>query len=156
GTREYLHNNYLYRMAGAVRGIYGNSKEEAIYSGFYMDSEGKSFNGASGRYRVHFTPEQLPQVQAFWSLTMYSLPDRMLVENPIKRYLINSSMLQQLRHDPDGGITLYIQHDPPGADKEMNWLPAPDGPFLIAARAYWPTGELLEDKWEKPPVERIE
>jgi hypothetical protein len=27
----YLKNNYLYRMAAAVLGIYGNSKQEAMY-----------------------------------------------------------------------------------------------------------------------------
>src|SRR5438094_7960938 len=40
GTREYLKNNYLYRMAAAVLGIYGNSKEEAMYP-FYAEDEAK-------------------------------------------------------------------------------------------------------------------
>lgn len=31
GTRDFLQNNYLYRMAAAVLGIYGNSQQEAMY-----------------------------------------------------------------------------------------------------------------------------
>src|SRR5947208_5503527 len=38
GTREYLKNNYLYRMAAAVLGIYGNSKLEAMYPMYLVDA----------------------------------------------------------------------------------------------------------------------
>jgi hypothetical protein len=57
-----------------------------------------------------------------------------------------------LKRDADGGLTIYIQNDSPGADKESNWLPAPKGPFMMAARYYWPKSELLKDKWISPPV----
>ena len=40
GTRAYLRNNYLYRMAGAVLGIYGNSKQEAMYPAYLVDATG--------------------------------------------------------------------------------------------------------------------
>ena len=50
--------------------------------------------------------------------------------NPINRYLINSPMLPELKENPDGSLTLYIQKDPPGPTKESNWLPAPDGSNL--------------------------
>jgi hypothetical protein len=42
GSRAYLKNNYLYRMAAAVLGIYSNSKEEAIYLGYFVDADGKN------------------------------------------------------------------------------------------------------------------
>ena len=61
----------------------------------------------------------------------------MLVANPINRYLINSPMLSDLKKDADGGLTLYVQHDSPGKDKESNWLPAPEGPFVTVMRLYW-------------------
>jgi hypothetical protein len=119
GTREYLKNNYLYRMAAAVLGIWGNSKPEAMYPAYAVDSEGQKLDGAN-RYTLRFAPGQLPPVNAFWSLTMYELPSRLLVANPLNRYLINSPMLPELKRDADGGITLYIQHDSPGKDKESN------------------------------------
>src|SRR5207249_2596069 len=113
GTRAYLKNNYLYRMAAAVLGIYGNSKQEAMYP-FYAEDEAKQKLNGANRYTVRFAPGQLPPVHAFWSLTMYELPKSLLVANPINRYLINSPMLPQLKRDADGGITLYIQNESPG------------------------------------------
>jgi hypothetical protein len=86
---------------------------------------------------------------------MYELPASLLYANPIKRYLINSPMLPNLKRDADGGITLSIQHESPGADKEANWLPAPSGPFLAIMRLYWPKQEALDGTWKQPPLERV-
>jgi hypothetical protein len=153
GTREYLKNNYLYRMGAAVLGIYGNSKLEAMYPVYAVDEAKQKLNGAN-RYTVHFAPGQLPPVNAFWSLTMYELPASLLVANPINRYLINAPMLPQLKRDPDGGLTLLIQNESPGKDKEVNWLPAPKGPFVMYMRLYWPKAEAVEGKWTAPPLKR--
>jgi hypothetical protein len=78
-----------------------------------------------------------------------------LVPNPINRYLINSPMLPDLQRDRDGGLTLYIQRDPPSRDKETNWLPAPNGPFMMALRLYLPKAEAYNGKWAKPPLMRV-
>jgi hypothetical protein len=149
GTAQYLAGNYLYRMAGAVLGIYGNSKDEAIYPGTSSDSTGQPLTGAD-QYTYHFASGQLPPVNAFWSLTMYAMPQSLLVANPMNRYLINSPMLSSLIKDPDGGITLYIQNESPGADKEANWLPAPKGPFQVILRLYWPKPDALNGSWKAP------
>ena len=155
GTRQYLKNNYLYRMAAAVLGIYGNSKQEAMYP-FYAEDEAKQKLNGANRYTVRFAPDQLPPVHAFWSLTMYELPKSLLVANPINRYLINSPMLPHLKRDADGGITLYIQNESPGKEKEANWLPAPKGPFVMAMRLYWPKEEAMDGKWTAPPAKKAE
>jgi hypothetical protein len=154
GTREYLQNNYLYRMAGAFLGIYGNSKAEAMYPMYALDAGGEKLNGAN-QYTLHFAPGQFPPINAFWSLTMYELPASLLVANPINRYLINSPMLPQLQKDGDGGITFYVQHESPGAEQETNWLPAPTGPFFCALRMYWPKAEALSGGWTQPPMEKV-
>ena len=154
GTRQFLKNNYLYRMAAAAVGIYGNSKEEAMYPFYPVDAAGNKLDGAN-KYTVRFAPGQLPPVNAFWSLTMYKLPESLLVANPINRYLINSPMLPQLVKDPDGGITIYVQNQSPGKDKEANWLPAPAGPFMVATRLYWPKQEALDGKWKAPPMTKV-
>jgi hypothetical protein len=155
GTRASLKNNYLYRMHGTVAGIWGNVKEEAIYPGWYIDSTGQPLDGRGHRYALRFAPGQLPPVNAFWSLTMYDLPGRLLVPNPLNRYLINSPMLPDLTRDADGGLTLYLQHGSPGQDKEANWLPAPNGPFVTVLRMYWPKPEALDGRWKVPPLERV-
>lgn len=151
GTRAYLKNNYLYRMAGAVIGIYGNSKEEAMYPFFNLGSDGKPLDG-SKRYTVRFAPGQLPPANVFWSLTLYKLPESLLFANPINRYLLNSPMLPQFKKDPDGGYTFYVQNESPGKDKEANWLPAPKGPFMVVCRIYWPNEAALAGKWKQPPM----
>jgi len=153
GTREALKNNYLNRMSGAILGIFGNSQAEAMYPLYTVDAVGEKLDGTN-RYTLRFAPGQLPPVNAFWSLTMYELPASLLVANPLNRYLLNSPMLPQFKLDADGGLTLLIQNESPGADKEANWLPAPKGPFFMAARLYWPKEEAR--KWTAPPLNRLE
>jgi hypothetical protein len=86
---------------------------------------------------------------------MYDWPQSLLVTNPINRYLINSPMLPNLKRDADGGLTLIIQNESPGKDKEANWLPAPKGPFVMAMRLYWPKPAALQGKWTAPPLRRV-
>ncbi|HXC99282.1 MAG TPA: DUF1254 domain-containing protein [Verrucomicrobiae bacterium] len=155
GTREYMKNNYVYRMAAAVLGIYGNSREDAIYPVYFVDAAKEQLTGAN-HYTMHFAPGELPPVNSFWSLTMYELPNSLLVANPLDRYLINSPMLPRLKKDADGGLTLYIQNESPGKNLEPNWLPAPRGPFRMFLRLYWPKEEALDGKWTAPKVIKTE
>ena len=154
GTREHLKNNYLFRMGAAVLGIYGNSLHEAMYPGYYVDSDGQKLDGAK-QYTMRFLPGQLPPVNGFWSLTLYELPANLLSANPLNRYLLNSPMLPQFKRDADGGLTFYFQHKTPGKDKESNWLPAPKGPFSVVMRLYWPKTEAIEGEWKEPPMQRM-
>ena len=153
GTREFLRNNYVYRMLGDVDGIYGNSANEAIYLPYNKDQAGAELNG-SNHYVLHFGKGKLPPAHAFWSLTMYALPSQLLVANPLQRYLINSPMLPDLKKDADGGITLYVQHDSPGKDKESNWLPAPEGAFAMVLRTYWPDKAMVDGQWRAPQLRK--
>lgn len=155
GSREFLNNNYLYRMAGAALGIYGNSREEAIYPVLAVDSQGERLNG-SNRYTLTFPEGDLPPVNAFWSTTMYELPASLLVANPLNRYILNSTMLSQFVRDADGGITLYFQNESPDKDKEANWLPAPEGPFWVIMRLYWPKDAALNGSWSAPMMVKAE
>jgi hypothetical protein len=143
GTREFLNNNSLNRMTAAVLGIYGNSREEALYPVYFVDADGNKLDGRRHAYRLRFAPGELPPVNAFWSLTLYRLPESLLYANPLNRYLINSPMLPGLQRDPDGGLSLLVQHQPPSKALESNWLPAPDGPFAVFLRLYWPKAAAL-------------
>jgi len=140
-------------MIAAAKGIYGNTKQEAMYPVYAIDDAKRKLDGTH-RYSMHFAPGQLPPVNAFWSLTMYELPASLLVANPINRYLINSPMLPELKRDADGGLTLLIQNDSPGKNREANWLPAPKGPFIMFMRLYWPKAEAVDGKWMPPPLAR--
>jgi hypothetical protein len=137
-------------MAGAVLGIYGNSKEEAVYPIYFIDAAGEPLDASKKTYALRFPPGALPPVDAFWSLTLYALPSKLLHANPLKRYLVNSPMLPAFARDADGGLTLHVQHASPGAGYESNWLPAPDGPFFMALRLYLPKKEALSGTWKRP------
>ncbi|WP_353063537.1 DUF1214 domain-containing protein [Tunturibacter psychrotolerans] len=130
-------NHFLARATGTQMGIGANSRDETLYPILDKDADGQPFDGSKSEYPLHSAKGQFLPVNAFWSLTMYDLPSQLLVKNSINRYLINSPMLPHLKLDKDGGLTLYIQADSPGAEKQANWLPAPkvphaDRPLLLA------------------------
>ena len=141
GDRQYFNGDWLLRAAAAKAGIYGNDAAEAMYPMSRWDVTGVTLDGGQHNYTLTFPAGQLPPVNAFWSVTMYDGKTQLLIENPINRYLINSPMLPGMKKNADGSLTIYIQKDSPGADKESNWLPAPNGPIYMVMRLYWPKTE---------------
>jgi hypothetical protein len=123
------------------------------------DSNGETLDGSKHNYTLTFAAGQFPPVNAFWSVTMYDGESQLLIENPINRYLINSPMLPNMKKNEDGSLTIYIQKDSPGANKEANWLPAPNGPIYLVMRLYWPKTtppSILppgEGSWRPPGVQ---
>jgi hypothetical protein len=149
GTREELGADLVTkRNFGAMIGIYGNSEVEAFYGTQQTDDAGQALDGKR-HWVLRFEPGQLPPVSQFWSITMYSLPQRLLVDNPIDRYSIGDRTAG-LKLGPDGSMELYLQHENPGPERESNWLPAPDGPFFFVGRFYGPGPEILEGNWALP------
>lgn len=144
-------NDYLQRAFIGFAGLGALPPEEAIYPMAPLDTEGKPFSGAS-RYVLHFAKEELPPADAFWSLTMYGA-DQFFVANPIDRFAIGDR--DKLVFNADGSLDLYIQKDNPGADKETNWLPAPEGSFTMNLRLYLPRRAAMEGSWTPPPVKRV-
>jgi len=166
GTREFLTEsavaNYglespsMLRSVAAHRGLFGNSAAEAIYPTYIADADGQPLDALANRYTLFFRNEQLPPVKAFWSLTMYDGRTQLFIENPLDRYLLNSTMMDQFLTDDDGSLTLYIQKDSPGKARENNWLPAPDGPFYMVLRLYGPEQAALEGEWTPPAAKKAE
>jgi hypothetical protein len=154
GTREYLDNNYLYRFAGAKLGIYGNTKEEALYPSYFVDDDGNEPDASRNGYEIRFEQGQLPPTNAFWSLTMYDGKSQLLVDNEIDRYLLNSTMVDSFKYADDRSLTLYLQRASPGADLQSNWLPAPNGQFYVILRIYIPKQEVLDGQWTQPKLTR--
>ena len=151
GTRTDLGADYITRRNyGAMLGIYGNTKEEAVYGSQQTDGDGKVLDG-SRHWVLRFEPGQLPPVTEFWSITMYNLPQRFLVDNALNRYSIGSRTAG-LKQGADGSLEIYMQADNPGPDKESNWLPAPRGPFFFVGRFYGPKPEALDGRWTLPPL----
>jgi hypothetical protein len=160
GDSAYFNGDWLKRAAGAKAGIYGNDAEEATYPFTRSDSDGQPLDGSRHNYTLTFAAGQEPPVNGFWSITMYDGKTQLLIKNPINRYLINSPMLPELKKNPDGSLTIYIQNKSPGADEEANWLPAPNGPIYMVIRLYWPKAPrsalpVVEGTWQPPGVKRV-
>jgi hypothetical protein len=141
GDSAFYKGDWLKRAAAAQGGIYGNDGIEAMYPMTRTDETGEALDGSKHNYTLTFPAGQLPPVNAFWSVTMYDGKTQLLIENPINRYLINSPMLPDMKKNADGSLTLYIQKDSPGKDKEANWLPAPNDLIYLVMRLYWPKTE---------------
>ncbi len=153
GDRAWYGGDHLFRAAGALVGWGGNDSSEALYPTARQDSDGNPLHG-DHRYRI--TMKQLPPAEAFWSVTIYDTSydgtAGYLVDNPIDRYLVNSTT-QGLVRDDDGALTIHVQHEEPTTPEDRaNWLPAPAGPFYLVLRLYLPTQDALDGTWQPPPI----
>ena len=143
---------YPYRAAWTYYGVGGNLVEDAFYPTTQVDSAGNPLTGDK-KYQLRFSKEEIPPVNAFWSLTMYNA-DSYLVDNPINRYSLGGR--DKMKYGGDGSLTLHIQRDSPGAAKQANWLPAPEGRIFLALRLYEPRQEVINGTWNPPAVEKVE
>ena len=161
GDRAFYNGNWIKRAAAAEVGIYGNDSIEATYPMTKTLADGEPLDGSKYNYTLTFPAGQLPPVNAFWSVTMYDGKSQLLIENPINRYLINSPMLPGMIKNADGSLTLYIQKDSLGKDKESNWLPAPNDLIYLVMRLYWPKMEppsILppgDGTWKPPGIVKV-
>lgn len=153
GTPEKMKGRYMDRAMAALGGIYGNSAKEALYLMYARDANGDLVDASKHDYVLRLDANALPPVDAFWSMTMYNLPQQLLVANRLDRYLINSAMIDSLKKTDAGEIVLYVQHESPGPELESNWLPAPDGPFYGIMRLYLPKADGLDGTWKRPALE---
>jgi hypothetical protein len=145
-------NYYLKRAIVTQLGLGANLPEDAIYPLNLADADGKPLDGASN-YTIHFDKGQTPPAQAFWSITLYD-PEGFQVANALNRSAVSSWM--PFKTNPDGSLDLYFQNESPGADKVVNWLPAPKGPFNLTMRLYAPKADALTGKWNPPPVMKVQ
>jgi hypothetical protein len=87
-------------------------------------------------------------------VTLYTLPERFLYANEIDRYSIGDRT-QGVRFGPDGSLTIYLSHASPPADRKANWLPAPEGEYVIVARIYGPKPDAIDGSWKLPPLQSL-
>ncbi len=146
--------DYLQRATITYFGLGCNRTKDAVYPTSEMDVDGKPYDGAN-RYTLTFPKGQLPPVDGFWSLTMYDA-SYFFVDNPLNRYTLSAR--NQLKENDDGSVTLYLQNKSPGKDLESNWLPAPEGKFVLMMRLYWPREHdpsILDGTWKPPAVKKV-
>jgi len=136
--------DYLSRLDVAVFGLTANSTAQAIYYSGVLDGNNKPMTGEK-KYTLTLKPPMeyaKPVPPGFWSVTMYDRRTNYTAPNPINRYHLAD--YDDLQKNADGSITLYLQTESPGKDKESNWLPTPPGPFYLIFRNYTPSPENTE------------
>lgn len=143
--------DYFSRAAAAKANIFVNPRRESAYFSQEADAGGERLTGAN-RYALTFAKDALPPVNGFWSLTLYD-EAHFFAPNEINRYSVGTKN-KDLKFAADGSLTIYVQHDRPADDQAANWLPAPEGPFELFIRAYWPRVEIMDGRWSPPPVIR--
>jgi len=154
-SRRDLNKDYFNRALGVLVGIFGNVSKVSIYFAVPRDDQGELFDGSKRSYTLTFSKDQIPPVKHFWSWTMYRLPERWLVDNPIDRYSIGSAT-PGLKKGEDGSITLYFSAKSPGKEIESNWLPTPEGPFWLVLRTYGPGDSIQKKTYKVPPIKRVD
>lgn len=144
----------------ALVGAFGwpaNLEKDAVYPYTEVDADGATLTGAHA-YTLTFAKGQEPPVKGFWSITMYEIDGGWwFVPNPLNKFTV--SPRDNLIPNDDGSITLYLQHESPGADLEANWLPAPKGAFLPMLRMYWPdenAPSILDGSWTPPQIVKVD
>lgn len=144
--------SYLTRAALTMQSIGGFPWEEAIYVVGYKDIQGNEFDGKNNNYALHFNKDEIPQVNDFWSITMYELPSVILYDNSINRYQMGPQ-IEEMQFNKDGSLDIYIQHSQPiEKNKQTNWLPAPSGKFVLSLRMYNPKSNMLQLDTHKVPL----
>jgi len=154
GTGNYG-TDYTLRAAVAYRGLGANSIDDAFYASASTSSDGARLSG-NNKYALHFSKDDIPPVNGFWSLSMYN-EKILFAANPINRYCLGSLSEPPLIKNSDGSIDIYIQRDSPDSAKMLNWLPAPaSGDFSLTLRLYWPQKSVIDKSWVPPAVSLVE
>lgn len=136
-------------------GLWANTVSEALYFIGQTDSKKQALNG-SNNYEIRFPKGGMPdtQVNAFWSLTLYSVPDYRVVANDLKRYNINNQ--SKLQPNADGSTSIWLGPNKPKDGFESNWLPTPEGKgFSLNFRMYVAKQDVLSGKWFPPPIQLL-
>ena len=144
--------DFWFRAAANFAGIWWNNNQEVVYFIGEADAAGTPLDGDSV-YVLDFKPEDLPakHVNAYWSLTLMSLPDYRVVPNRLDRFNFNNR--SQFTFEPDGSLKLHLASELPSGVPESNWLPCPKGrPFTLNLRTYVPKAEVLSGEYYVPPI----
>ncbi|TNV19390.1 DUF1254 domain-containing protein [Buttiauxella sp. B2] len=145
--------DYYNRTGTSKSNMFDNKPDETQY--FYTDNDAASASlDGKQSYTVTFAKGQLPPVKGFWSLTLYN-ERHLFSPNELNRYSLGTKN-KDLKFNDDGSLTLFISHSSPGADKQNNWLPAPEGAFSLYIRAYWGEKTIIDGSWQPPKIEKTQ
>jgi hypothetical protein len=145
-------DDWLVRTCANRVGLWANEVDEVIYYVGSFDGAGAPLDGGLS-CSLHFPADSLPEDQcdAYWSITLLSVPDYRVMPNALQRYNLNS--YSPLVKEPDGSLRIDIGPVPQEGRPEANWLPTRAGAvFSLTLRNYRPTAGSRHPIWMPPPV----
>ena len=145
-------DDWLFRGTVGWKFVWGDAASEILIPMVRVDENGQPLDGHL-KYTLDFAAGQFPPAR-YWRISMYDL-DGFFTNNQIRRYGIGN-MAEKLEPNPDGSLTLYIQHESPGQVKEVNWLPAPEAGFFLMMRLYQPEEKMYRGQYILPPLKRVQ
>ncbi len=121
------------------------------YLGAYHDKDGHPFDGGQS-YHLHVPPN--PPAKQFWSVTLYDIDTRGLIQN--KEQIADRNPRQPgLMTNPDGSVDLYFAPVAPEGF-EKNWIPTVPGRAWFAwFRLYAPLEGYFDRTWLLPDIEKV-
>ena len=123
-----------------------------VYMAAYKDKDGDWLDGGVN-YVLHVPPDA--PAEAFWSITLYDVDTRCLIQNEQK--IADRSSRMDLLTDSDGSVDIYIGPDKPKGDKVKNWIPTVEGKaWFPYFRFYSPKQAFLDRTWVLPDIEKAE
>jgi len=121
-----------------------------IYLGTYKDKAGGWLDGGK-TYKL--TVASNAPVAQFWSLTIYDVETRALIDNQTQQADRSSRM--DLKKNPDGSVDVYVG---PKAPKglESNWVQSiPGRSWFAYFRLYGPTQPFFDRSWVLSDIEQV-
>jgi hypothetical protein len=143
---------YFYEWAGMSKSMV--SKTPGVgqaYVGAYRDKDGSAFDGGQS-YHLH-VPPNVPAKQ-FWSVTVYDVDTRCLIQNK-EQVADRSSRMPDIVKNADGSVDLYFGRTVPKG-MEQNWIPTVAGRAWFACfRFYAPLEGYFNGTWALPDIEKL-
>jgi len=125
-----------------------NASSEAIYWVAQVDGTHAALDGAK-TYVIHFAAGQTPPANAFWSITTGNAKNRVMTANAEHKYSVSSH--SALATNADGSLDINLGPSLPAGTPDSNWLPTPDGGFVLWLRIYQPS----DPSWTPPAIQEV-
>ena len=145
---------FFYKAAATSAGLLAKmTRRDQSCLGAYQDAQGRSLDGGQS-YALHVPPN--PPAGEFWSLAIYDLEQRCLINNG--RDVADRSSRDPLQWNDDGSVDLHLGPSAPRG-RESNWIPTiPGRAWFAYFRLYEPLDPFFDRRFELPdfaPVGRL-
>jgi hypothetical protein len=121
-----------------------------VYLASNKDKDGDWLDGGMN-YILHVPPDA--PAETFWSITLYDVDTRCLLQNEQK--IADRSSRMDLIKNADGSVDIYIGPDKPKGENAKNWIPTVKGKaWFPYFRLYSPKKAFLDRTWVLPDIEK--